>query len=91
MERKPHRGDPAPFDLTRQPVSFPAERDTRLQAMARGMRVPARPGLIPSSVVLAVNHPFSGEIRLGEVSVEFVRRSWVFAVDLGEITLTECR
>jgi len=29
-------GDPAPNDLTRQPVKFPADRPTRLQNLARG-------------------------------------------------------
>jgi alpha-D-ribose 1-methylphosphonate 5-triphosphate synthase subunit PhnI len=87
----PPEGDPAPFDLTRQPVSFPAERDTRLQAMARGDE-----GFLLGlgySVQRGFggNHPFAGEIRLGEVSVEFVPEELGFAVDLGEITLTECQ
>src|SRR5262249_22138329 len=29
-------GDPRPFDLTRDPVEFPAARDVRLQSLARG-------------------------------------------------------
>ena len=37
------------------------------------------------------NHPFAGEIRMGEVSVEFVPEELGFAVDLGEITLSECQ
>ncbi len=84
-------GDPRPFDLTREPVSFPAERDVRLQAMARGDE-----GFLLGlgySVQRGFggNHPFVGEIRVGEVSVEFVPEELGFAVDLGEITLTECQ
>lgn len=32
----PPEGDPRPFDLTRDPVEFPADRDVRLQTLARG-------------------------------------------------------
>jgi alpha-D-ribose 1-methylphosphonate 5-triphosphate synthase subunit PhnI len=87
----PPEGDPRPFDLTREPVSFPAERDVRLQAMARGDE-----GFLLGlgySVQRGFggNHPFVGEIRVGEVSVEFVPEELGFAVDLGDITLTECQ
>lgn len=87
----PPEGDPRPFDLTREPVSFPAGRDVRLQAMARG----------DEGFMLGLGysvqrgygntHPFVGEVRVGEVSVEFVPEELGFAVDLGEITLTECQ
>ncbi len=87
----PPVGDPRPFDLTREPVSFPADRDVRLQAMARGDE-----GFLLGlgySVQRGFggNHPFVGEIRVGEVSVEFVPEELGFAVDLGDITLTECQ
>jgi len=87
----PPEGDPRPFDLTREPVSFPADRDVRLQAMARGDE-----GFLLGlgySVQRGFggNHPFVGEIRVGEVSVEFVPEELGFPVDLGEITLTECQ
>ena len=87
----PAEGDPRPFDLTREPVSFPADRDVRLQAMARGdegfllgLGYSVQRGFGNS-------HPFVGEIRVGDVSVEFVPEELGFAVDLGEITLTECQ
>ncbi|AMJ61336.1 carbon-phosphorus lyase complex subunit PhnI [Bosea sp. PAMC 26642] len=87
----PPDGDPRPFDLTREPVSFPADRDVRLQSMARGdegfllgLGYSVQRGFGNS-------HPFVGEIRVGEVSVEFVPEELGFAVDLGEITLTECQ
>lgn len=90
-EESPPPGDPKPFDLTREPVSFPAERDVRLQSMARG----------DEGFLLGLGysiqrgfggtHPFVGEVRVGEVAVEFVPEELGFAVDLGEVTLTECQ
>ena len=79
-----------PFDLTREPMSFPADRDQRLQNLFRG----------DEGFILALGystqrgfggvHPFAGEIRLGQVEVEFVPEELGFAVSLGEITVTEC-
>jgi alpha-D-ribose 1-methylphosphonate 5-triphosphate synthase subunit PhnI len=37
------------------------------------------------------NHPFAGEIRFGEVEVEFFAEDVGFAVPLGAIALTECQ
>lgn len=78
------------FDLTREPMSFPAERDQRLQNLARG----------DEGFVLALaystqrgyggNHPFAGEIRMGEVSVEIVPEELGFAIDIGDLVVTEC-
>jgi len=36
-------------------------------------------------------HPFAGEIRLGEVELEFMAEEVGFAVPLGSITVTECQ
>ena len=45
-ERAP-AGDPRPADVTRDAIEFPAERDVRLQTLARGDEgVPARPRLL---------------------------------------------
>jgi alpha-D-ribose 1-methylphosphonate 5-triphosphate synthase subunit PhnI len=78
-------------DLTREPLSFPAERDLRLQNLARG----------DEGFLLALGystqrgfgrtHPFAGEIRLGEVEIEFFAEDVDFAVPLGSITVTECQ
>jgi len=80
-----------PGDLTREPLGFPAGRDLRLQNLARG----------DEGFVLALGystqrgygrtHPFAGEIRMGEVEVEFVADEVGFAVPLGSITVTECQ
>jgi alpha-D-ribose 1-methylphosphonate 5-triphosphate synthase subunit PhnI len=78
-------------DLTREPLKFPAERDLRLQNLAR-----ADEGFLlalgySSQRGYGRNHPFAGEIRLGEVEVEFMAEEVGFAVPLGSITLTECQ
>jgi alpha-D-ribose 1-methylphosphonate 5-triphosphate synthase subunit PhnI len=91
IEREP-AGDPgqAPRDLTREPLGFPAERDLRLQNLARA----------DEGFLLAMgystqrgygrNHPFAGEIRMGTLSVEIVPEELGFAIDIGDIQLTEC-
>ncbi|WP_112945184.1 MULTISPECIES: carbon-phosphorus lyase complex subunit PhnI [unclassified Rhizobium] len=78
-------------DLTREPMEFPMSRDLRLQALARG----------DEGFLLALgystqrgygrNHPFTGEIRIGEVEVEFDVPELGFAVSLGSIQVTECQ
>src|ERR1700726_4147974 len=78
-------------DLTREPLTLPAERDLRLQNLAR-----ADEGFLlalgySSQRGYGRNHPFAGEIRLGEVEVEFAAEDVGFAVPLGSIALTECQ
>ena len=82
--------DAAPGDLTREPLGFPAGRDVRLQALARG----------DEGFLLALGystqrgygntHPFVGEIRVGAVAVEIVPPELGFAIEIGRIDLTEC-
>lgn len=84
-------GDPKPFDLTRDPIEFPADRDVRLQTLARGDEGFLLGLAYSVQRGFGGNHPFAGEIRMGEVNVEFVPEELGFAIDLGEITLTECQ
>ncbi|WP_349370262.1 carbon-phosphorus lyase complex subunit PhnI [Salinarimonas sp.] len=92
IEREGPGADDAPAaDLTREPLAFPAGRDLRLQALARG----------DEGFLLALgystqrgyggNHPFVGEIRIGEVEVGFIPEELGFEVPLGEILVTECQ
>jgi len=77
-------------DLTREPLDFPANRALRLQNLARG----------DEGFLLAMgystqrgygrNHPFAGEIRMGEISVEITPAELGFAIDIGDIVVTEC-
>jgi alpha-D-ribose 1-methylphosphonate 5-triphosphate synthase subunit PhnI len=78
-------------DLTREPLTFPAARDVRLQNLARG----------DEGFLLAMgyatqrgygrNHPFAGEIRMGEVAVELAPEELGFPVEIATITVTECQ
>jgi alpha-D-ribose 1-methylphosphonate 5-triphosphate synthase subunit PhnI len=78
-------------DLTRDAPELPAGRDARLQNLARA----------DEGFVLALgyatqrgygrNHPFAGEIRVGEVEVEVVPEELGFPITIGEITVTECQ
>ena len=92
MERElPPPGDEAPFDITRQPLEFPAERDERLQVLARGDEGYLLGLAYSVQRGFGHSHPFVGEIRLGEVSVEIVPEELGFAIDIGDITLSECQ
>ena len=69
---------------------LPASRPLRLQNLARG----------DEGFLLALgystqrgygnNHPFVGEIRYGHVPVSFVPEELGFAIEIGEIEVTEC-
>ena len=78
-------------DLTREPLSFPADRDLRLQNLARGDEGFLLALGYSSQRGYGRNHPFAGEIRFGEVEVEFFAEDAGFAVPLGAIALTECQ
>jgi alpha-D-ribose 1-methylphosphonate 5-triphosphate synthase subunit PhnI len=84
--------DAAPIaDLTREPLDFPAERDLRLQNLARG----------DEGFLLALGystqrgygrtHPFAGEIRFGAVELLLHVEDLGFDVPLGDIDVTECQ
>jgi alpha-D-ribose 1-methylphosphonate 5-triphosphate synthase subunit PhnI len=83
-------GEAEPGDLTREPMTFPADRALRLQNLARG----------DEGFLLALgystqrgygrNHPFAGEIRMGDVEIEIIPPELGFPIVIGEITVTEC-
>jgi len=87
----PSEGDPEPFDLTREPLGFPAGRDQRLQNLARGDEGFLLSLGYSTQRGYGRNHPFAGEIRMGDVTVEFVPEELGFAVELGDITVSECQ
>jgi len=84
-------GDPEPFDLTREPLQFPASRALRLQSLARGDEGFLLALAYSTQRGYARNHPFAGEIRYGKVSVQVVPEELGFAIDIGEIDITECQ
>jgi alpha-D-ribose 1-methylphosphonate 5-triphosphate synthase subunit PhnI len=77
-------------DLTRGALDFPAGRDLRLQALARGDEGFLLGLGYSTQRGYGRTHPFAGEIRMGEVEVFLVPEELGFAVPLGEVTLTEC-
>ena len=91
MEKEePLAGDPEPRDITRDPLILPAERDVRLQALAR-----ADEGFILSLAYssqrgFGASHPFVGEIRHGQVPVSIYVAELGFEVEIGQVTVTEC-
>ncbi|MGC9269957.1 carbon-phosphorus lyase complex subunit PhnI [Acidiphilium sp.] len=84
-------GIDAPGDITMDPLDFPAPRDLRLQALARG----------DEGFLLALGystqrgyghtHPFVGELRVGEVAVSITPPELGFSIEIGDITITECQ
>lgn len=81
--------DRTPFDLTRQSLTTPTGRDARLQNLARadegfllGLAYSTQRGY-------GTNHPFAGEIRMGEVEVVIAPEELGFEVAIADITVTE--
>jgi alpha-D-ribose 1-methylphosphonate 5-triphosphate synthase subunit PhnI len=92
IEANPAPEDGQPVgDLTRDPLSFPADRDLRLQNLARGDEGFLLTLGYSTQRGYGRNHPFVGEIRMGEVEVEIFNEDLGFAVPLGDITVTECQ
>ena len=90
IETEEPRGDEV-GDLTREPLSFPANRDLRLQNLARGDEGFLLSLAYSTQRGYGRNHPFAGEIRYGEVEVEFFAEEAGFAIPLGHIAVTECQ
>jgi alpha-D-ribose 1-methylphosphonate 5-triphosphate synthase subunit PhnI len=88
---RPLDGDPSPSDLTREPLQFPAEREVRLQNLARGDEGFLLALGYSTQRGYANSHPFAGEIRYGKVTVEVVPEELGFAIEIGDIELTECQ
>lgn len=89
IEEAPHDDTPPP-DLTREPLEMPADRALRLQALTRadegftlGLAYSTQRGY-------GRNHAFVGELRIGSVPVEMDVPELGFAVEIGEVILTEC-
>jgi len=83
--------DPEPADLTRQPLDFPASRETRLQNLARGDEGFLLAMGYSTQRGYAHSHPFAGEIRYGEVEVLIEPEELGFAISIADISVTECQ
>jgi alpha-D-ribose 1-methylphosphonate 5-triphosphate synthase subunit PhnI len=79
------------FDLTRQPMQFPAGRDQRLQNLVRGDEGFLLGLAYSTTRGFGGTHPFVGELRLGEVLVEIIPEELGFPIEIAEVTVTECQ
>jgi len=80
-----------PGDINKTPLEFPLSRATRLQALSRGDEGFLLALGYSTQRGYARSHPFAGEIRIGEVDVEFFVAEIGFAVPIGRVQLTECQ
>ena len=78
-----------PFDITRQSLNTPTDRDARLQNLARadegfllGLAYSTQRGY-------GKNHPFAGEIRVGEVEVIIEPEELGLEIAIADIQVTE--
>lgn len=82
--------DIEPPDLTQQALRLPAGRALRLQALARGDEGFLLGLAYSSQRGIADTRPHLGELRVGDVPVEIVPAELGFAIDIGDITVSEC-
>ncbi|WP_417260689.1 carbon-phosphorus lyase complex subunit PhnI [Celeribacter sp.] len=83
-------GADIPDDLTRTPLELPASRALRLQSLTRGDEGFILGMAYSTQRGYARNHAFVAELRIGAVAVEMDIPELGFAIDIGEITVTEC-
>ncbi|MCV2881510.1 carbon-phosphorus lyase complex subunit PhnI [Actibacterium sp. XHP0104] len=82
--------DTPPPDLTREPLELPAGRALRLQALTRADEGFTLSMAYSTQRGYARNHAFVGELRIGTVPVEVEIPELGFAIEIAEITVTEC-
>ncbi|KFE34229.1 carbon-phosphorus lyase complex subunit PhnI [Thioclava atlantica] len=79
-----------PSDLTREPLEMPADRPLRLQALARGDEGFVLSLAYSTQRGYGRTHAFVGELRIGTCAVEMEIPELGFAVEIGEVELSEC-
>ncbi len=84
------QGEADPPDLTRTPLEMPADRALRLQALARGDEGFVLSMAYSTQRGYGRTHAFVGELRIGSCAVEMEIPELGFAVEIGEIELSEC-
>lgn len=83
--------DPDPADLTREPTIHPMGRPERLQALSRGDEGFLLSLGYSTQRGFGRTHPFVGEVRVGEVEIEFDAPEIGHPVPIGRIEVTECQ
>lgn len=79
-----------PDDITRQPPVYPCSRSSRLQQLVRGDEGYLLALAYSTQRGYGRNHPFAAEIRSGYVDMEIVPEELGFALNVGELLITEC-
>jgi alpha-D-ribose 1-methylphosphonate 5-triphosphate synthase subunit PhnI len=79
-----------PGDITRDPLALPADRALRLQALARGDEGFLLALAYSTQRGFGSTHAFVGELRIGRVAVAVEIPELGFAIEIGEVELTEC-
>lgn len=79
-----------PDDITRTPPVYPCSRSSRLQQLMRGDEGYLLALAYSTQRGYGRNHPFAAEIRSGYLDVEIVPEELGFAVNVGELLMTEC-
>lgn len=82
--------DTDPPDLGQQALQLPVGRALRLQALARGDEGFLLGLAYSSQRGSADTRPHLAELRVGDVAVELIPAELGFAIDIGEITVSEC-
>ena len=80
----------APDDITRTPPAYPCTRSSRLQQLMRGDEGYLLALAYSTQRGYGRNHPFAAEIRSGYIDIEIVPEELDFAVNVGELLMTEC-
>ena len=89
VSERPDPDDGPAGDLTRQPLEFPAERDVRLQNLARGDEGFLLAMAYSTQRGYGATHPFVAECRVGEVPVELYIDELDITVQIGRVQVTE--
>ncbi|MCW8908290.1 MAG: carbon-phosphorus lyase complex subunit PhnI [Sedimenticola sp.] len=82
--------DQLPADITEVARSYPCDRSARLQSLVRGDEGFLLALAYSTQRGYGRNHPFAGEIRVGEVSLTLIPEELGFPVEIGTLQVTEC-
>ena len=88
IEAAPEGGQP--IDMTRTPMEYPADRALRLQAIGRGDEGFMLGLAYSTQRGYGRTHAFVGELRIGTVAVQMEITELGFAVEIGEVEVSEC-
>ena len=79
-----------PADITQDPPTYPCNRSARLQSLVRGDEGFLLASGYSTQRGYGRNHPFAGEIRIGEVDLSITPDELGFSIDIGSLQVSEC-